>query len=30
MVSRGGNIIGYDTEGRFVWFLDIILADSYV
>jgi hypothetical protein len=30
MVSRGGNLIGYDIEGRFVWFSDIMLADSYV
>jgi hypothetical protein len=30
MVSRGGNIVGYNTEGRFIWFSDIILADSYI
>jgi hypothetical protein len=30
MVSRGGNVVGYDIEGRFIWFSDIILADSHM
>jgi phosphoribosylformylglycinamidine (FGAM) synthase-like amidotransferase family enzyme len=23
-------VVGYDTEGRFVWFSDMMLADSHV
>jgi hypothetical protein len=30
MVSREGNVEGYDMEGRFVSFSDMMLADSRV